>query len=477
LSAFRAVFCFAAGILVLSAATAPARAAAGRADTPAAYAQVVPVSVSGRQAVVQLPLPRAVYLAAHSSDLRDLRLFDAAGSPMPFALVERVQKGEVAHASAPVAVFAVRAAAGQRLPDDLRIRTRDDGTVMSVTPSTAHGPADRLASLVLDLRPPQPAAGIKAQVAALVVTPPPGSGNYSARVGLDASDDLQHWEPVTDAALSWLDNSQGERVQQNRIAFSPRPLRYARIRWLDGTPLEFAAIAADYVTETAASQQWDSLVLQAGEGGIGGDLAYAAPIGLPVESVGLVFQGNNVVLPALIGQYRERPRREPGGAAAFDLRPLASTTFFRMTQNGRQRASSDIDIPLTHARQWILRPQARVGEPPGLRLRWRPETVVFVAGGKPPYTLAFGRDGAQPAWQPLNQVAPGFSPSELAGLEQAQAGPALRQGDGRGDADSRLAGRSFWLWALLLGGVGALAFVAWRLTRQLKDGASGQPPA
>ena len=471
MSALRALF-------LLSVMVPALAAAAGKsADKPADYALVMPVTVSGRQAVVQLPLPRTVYLEAHTSDLRDLRLFDAAGTPMPFALTEGTAPGETVRANAPVAVFAVRAAAGRRAQDDLQIRTRDDGTVISVTPAGAQAPADRLDSLVLELRPaPTPsAAGRKAEAAALVLSAPAGSANYSARVALDASDDLQHWEPVAEVALSWLVNGQGASVQQNRIAFAPRLLRYARIRWLDGTPQEFAAVAAEFVTTVRAEQPWDSVVLQPGPGGIGGDLAYAAPAALPVESVGLVFQGNNVVLPALIGQYRERPGRAPGDAAV-DLRLVASATFFRMTQNGRQRASSDIDVPLTHAGQWVLRPQARVSERPALRLRWKPETLVFVAGGKGPYTLAFGRDGVQPAYQPLDQVAPGFSREELAALELARAGAPLRQHDGHGAPAGGMPGRAFWLWALLLCGVGALAFMAWRLTRQLKDGASDGPP-
>ena len=68
--------------LVVSTATA----AASPGDAGSDYSHIIPVSVSGNQAVVQLPLPRAVYLEARSADLRDLRLFDAAGTALPFAL-------------------------------------------------------------------------------------------------------------------------------------------------------------------------------------------------------------------------------------------------------------------------------------------------------------------------------------------------------------------------------------------------------
>lgn len=467
---------------------AAAAAADKPADNPAAYSHVISVTVSGKEAVVQMPLPRAVYLQARSADLRDLRLFDAGGTPLPFALVERVREDGVARSRAPVAVFPVRAPAGAA-QDGLQIRTREDGTLVSVrAPASEAG--DVLASLILDLQPPAVANSGAANngsnngsnigsraIAALELMPPASESSYSARVMLEASDDLQHWAPVTDAALSWLVNSQGGRVQKNRIEFAPRSFRYARLSWLEGKPVEFAAISADWVTALRAPAQWDSLVLQPTPGRSGEDLVYAAPLAIPVASVGLVFQGQNIVLPAAIGQYRDLPQRQAGEARGPDLRTVASATFYRLTQNGQQRESGDVDVAPTHASQWVLRPQAKLAERPGLRLRWQAGTIVFLAGGRGPYTLAFGRDGVPPAYLPLAQVAPGFSRGELATLELAKAGAPVQQHAPEAAAgDGNASGRAAWLWALLLCGVAALGFMAWRLVRQLKDPPPGQPP-
>jgi len=118
-------------------------------------------------------------------------------------------------------------------------------------------------------------------------------------------------------------------------------------------------------------------------------------------------------------------------------------------------------------------------EPPGLRLRWKPASMVFVAGGKAPYTLAFGRDGVQSMQVQLNQVAPGFSSSELAALEQARTGESLQQGAHPGGAGSGTQDgsnmRVLGLWALLLAGVAVLAMMAWKLSRQMKEDAMGPP--
>jgi len=474
--------------LALVATAASAGVNASAADGPRDYSHAIPLSVSGKQAVVQLPLPRAVYLEARSADLRDLRLFDAAGTSLPFALFEPEHPSRESKSMAPVAVFPVRAPAGgaSPLPEGLQIRTDAHGAVISVTAPQTHSAGDALSSLVLDMQatPGIAPARETAPVSAIALTLPAGVDNYNARLALDGSDDLQHWETLADSAVSWLVNNQGASVRKDRIEFAPHTLRFVRIRWLEGTPVEFAAIAAERVVRKYTPAQRESVVLQAKPGTVGQDLLYDAPIAVSAESLGLELQGRNVVFPALVGQYRKQTGSGPGSVASVQLQAVVNTTFFNLTQDGQQRASSDIDIAPTHASQWVVRPATTTAERPGLRLRWTPAHMVFVAGGKGPYTLAFGRAGAQAQTSqvPLAQVAPGFSTHELALLEQAKAGePVRRDGAGRdgreGAADASAGKRSTWLWALLVCGVAALAAMAWKLTQQLKEGDRDQPAA
>ncbi|MVW60987.1 DUF3999 family protein [Massilia sp. NEAU-DD11] len=439
--------------------------AAHAADTTASYSHALPLQVSGKQAVVQLRLPPDVYLHARSAHLADLRVFDSAGAPQPFALTVTTSPHQQRSVESPCKVFPIfiPGRTSGRI-DDLQVRLSRDGTVVSVSPhpGAAQGEADVLAGFVLDLG--ELPSG--ATVSSLTLAPPPDAPNYSAALIVEASNDLQDWQPLAETTVSWLVNGRGESVTSNRIGFPAQSFRYARVRWAEGNPVEFGAITAQVSQVQDTPQQWDAVTLPARRADTGQDLVYTAPVAVPAERVGVVLRGQNVVLPATIGRYAQRT------ANVTDFLPLASATFYHLNQNGNARIAGDVAIPETHLVQWILRPKGAVSDPPDLRLRWRPATLVFVAGGTPPYVLAFGKTGATSTQLALGQVAPGFDVQDLARLETARTGQLVEQyADAADGAPAATAQRRLsWLWALLLCGVGALAWMAWRLVSQLKQG-------
>jgi hypothetical protein len=183
------------------------------------------------------------------------------------------------------------------------------------------------------------------------------------------------------------------------------------------------------------------------------------------------------VTPALLGHYVELPALRSGEPARVDLEPLLRSTFYRLNQGGKVRASGDFTVDETHVAEWVLRPNAPLVPPPSLRIAWEPATIVFLASGAAPYTLAIGRDKVQNAAQDLTSVAPGFGDTELAQLETAVAGAAQVQnvaGPAPGAAQQAAAAartRTIILWSVLVLGVLAVALMARQLMRQMpKDG-------
>lgn len=453
-------------------------------DQAADYSYNLRLTVTGQQGVVGFRLPLAVYLNSRSADLSDLRVFDAAGGKPPFALYLPRPQNHTQIQSWPVKQFPVTASGQQSKPVDeieLDIQTGTDGSLLSVKTKSAKGRPlgnnQALAGLVLDLgQPKQPdKPDVKPLISALRFALPPGKQPYSAQVWLEASDNLKQWETIAAAELNWLvDTQTAETLVNDRLDFAPRAFRYARLSWRSGEPLRFAGITAESAEQTAETPKLDSLLLQPDTGRKADDLLYHAGIAIPVEKIDLHFTEPNIVLPAQVGTYRELPSKQLGKPNEWMFVPLIRNVFYRITQSGQPRHSAPVSVPATHYAEWVVRPQTPTKSKPELGLLWQPATLVFLASGNPPYTLAFGREDAKSAAADLSQVAPGFSVQELMQLEQAQAGSL--QSQPKATESDRLANsarisaqtRTIVLWGILLLGVAVLGTIAWRLFKQIK---------
>ncbi|MES2298088.1 MAG: DUF3999 family protein [Pseudomonadota bacterium] len=454
---------------------APAVRAAPQPDSVRDYSHTMAVNVSGSGGVVRLELPQQAYVYARSAGLDDVRVFDAGGAALPFALRERARQRRTESRALPVKVFPIHEDATRATALDgiaLDVHTGADGTLLSIQTQPRKGGAAgapaRLAGLVLDLRQGDQTP----QVDALRFTLPSALKTYRAQLWVESSDDLKQWEPLGTFALTWMVNGSGQTLSNDSIEFPQRRFRYARLSWREGEPLEFAQVRADAPSTTEAAPARQTLLLQALPGKVEGDLVYTGAIAIPVQQLGLQFSEPNVVLPAQLGSYRELPSRQVGKPSTWLFEQVFGATFYHITQGAGERASGDVTLPSVHLAQWVLRPQASAGATPQLRLAWTPATLLFLANGKGPFTLAFGRDGATSMQRDITQVAPGFSAAELDALAWAKLGPAQAQGAAKPAtaADAPAAQQRLWiLWGVLLLGVAVLAALAWRLMKQMRE--------
>lgn len=474
--------------LVLSVAvTLPARAAT-ESDTPSDYAFAMPVQISGKQGVVGFKVPQAVYLNAMTARLDDVRVFDAKGVAQPYSIQRPQAESRTQRSFRNVSTFPIRSRANPSTDSgiELDIKTGADGSVVSVrTNADPTGNADTsveegtVSGLILDFGVPSDATGTAGeQIAALRFSAPPDTNNYNAEIWLEISKDLKTWETIGAADIGWLTNDNAQTLSNDRLEFSPfnpQTHRYARLTWRKGDPLVFPAIQAEQFSLLQDEPPRETLWIKPEAGKIGSDLSYPAGIALPVDQVSLRLSEPNVVFPMTLGRYIERPSRVAGRKTELGFQPLVRSTFYQIEQDEQTRRSGPLPIALTQMAEWVIRPQnAAATAKPELGLSWQPDTIVFLAGGTPPYNLHFGRTDARPAGQPLGQVAPGFSAGELKRLEMAQLGEMQKMtGANAGETASELANREarnrrLALWGLLLIGVLVLAGMTWRLIQQMK---------
>lgn len=447
-----------------------------QADGPGQYTHTVELGVSGKESLVRLRLPKEVYQASRSAHLADLRIFDRQGKLVPFAVLEPGAPAQVSYRTSPVAIFPVMAESEGKASPSLDIRTSSDGTLVSVNARNEDGrkrDTSKLASLVLDTRAEEAAGTASSEISALRLTLPAYVDNYTARIALEVSDDLKHWESLGESLVSWMTNADTKALASDRIEFDSQAFRYARLSWREGTPLVFSKVVAERRTRAEAKRQIDTVALTAQPGKVGNDFVYRASSAIPVQAFGLQFTEQNVVLPALVGRYVELPALKEGQPRRWDFQPAFRATFFRLTQGGKIRTSGDVEIGESHVAEWVVRPLASLSSLPTLRISWEPANIVFLAAGLKPYSLAVGRDAANSAAVNIANVAPGFGPAELTDIEHATIGQVLQQRAATpvtSEADMAAVsarGRTVILWGVLVVGVLALALMVRHLLKQM----------
>jgi hypothetical protein len=105
---------------------------------------------------------------------------------------------------------------------------------------------------------------------------------------------------------------------------------------------------------------------------------------------------------------------------------VTTATAYRLTREGEELTSADIEVGPTTDRYWLVIVDQRGGGigsgPLGLGTGWVPHRLVFAARGAEPFQLAYGRHDARPAAFPIATLVPGYKGEE--DLE-------LRRGAGR----------------------------------------------
>lgn len=426
-------------------------------EKPADFASGMVLATPVQAPFYRVELPLGVHAQARS-DLGDVRVFNARGEAVPYALPAPPAATAAAPVSQAVPFFPVRGTTATA-PDALALDIRQDAGGRLIALRSQQGASnDKVVAYLFDL------AVLKRPVQALALDWPASISGYSSEVRLDASDDLRHWQPLTSAPLLDIHHG-GQQLAQKRISFSAGHHRYLRLTATGALPpLTAAAVEIPGEDTARPALRWHRVIATAGEeeGHYDFDLgAY-----LVASRLKVMLPEANTVAPVLL-LVRER-RQHP-------WRPVRSATVFRLARESGEAVSPALEITPQSGRYWQLRVDPRAGGLghglPVLEVGWVPQTLVFLARGQAPFTLAIGQRDATGLALPLASLLPGYRPgAELAlpeatpGVPQALGGRNAPQ-PGREDAPPP-DWKRWLLWAVLLAGTGLMALMAWRLLRQ-----------
>lgn len=430
--------------------------AASAQEAPADFTHHVPLSVSGNGPWYRLELPLAVQLNARQADLGDVRVFNAAGEPQAYALSRQSSQRTESRNVADVKWFPLYAADTQESLPGVMMKTTTEGTLVEIKPSSAAKPGKQvLRGWVLD------ASAIKAPLQQLSLDWSREQEGFQ-RFSIEASDDLQRWEPWGEgqvARLSFAD----ERVEQHDVSLPGRSARYLRLVWKgQAAPL---LTSAKLVSATRSSLPMPLVWSQplAGTRLKAGEYSWQLPTGLSVERLRIELKQPNTLAPVTLA----------GRSDAKQLwQPLNNGLLYRLTQNGQDVVQDELQLPGQVVTELKLQVDERGGglgaDAPALRFAVRATQLVFLARGEPPFSLALGNASVKAASLPLSTLIPDYSAERLNTLGQAKvvgdvavASPVVVAAVEDGPNWKKLG-----LWAVLLLGVAALGAMAYSLLRK-----------
>jgi hypothetical protein len=430
---------------------------AAAAERPQDFAFGMAIQADGRDALYEIDIPVAVYRGVTRGDLGDLRVFNGQGEVVPHALRAPVVSVEQVGAPVRLPVFPFYGEARGKIDDlNVRIERRADGTIIGIQNQPTSREQKILRGYLLD------ASGNKFPLRELQLDWQGDSSSFIGKVRVDGSDDLAVWTNLANnAALARL-AIDGHQVRRDRVELHPGKFKYLRISWPENqTALESLNVLAEPAPRMVASPRVWQNIEGAPVSGKAGEYSYDLGGYVPADRL-------RVELPQVnsLAQMQIFFR----AATKEDWRWALSAVAYRLRAGETEVTNPEIALPTNSARYWLLRVDQKGGGVgsgvPVLQFGWAPQKLVFAARGAGPFQLAYGSSTVKPAALAIAAIIPGYKTEAEFKVKSAALGAQFTLA---GAAQSRVPWdyRKIALWSILILGVGLLAWMAFRLSRQI----------
>lgn len=404
--------------------------------------------VSGREgAILSMELPAEVYSRLIRDDFRDICVFDAAGTPVPFTLASPRDDRQNASASVEAIPFFPWPEEKPKLPPSvthspsgmdveidtkggiIRIRGQADGQTLHPSTGSAEGQTDGGAPPLPQAAPVTPPDRILLDMESFLNAVPQSFTRKELRtarlllrtrdnrsvvssVTLSGSDDLSSWRSLQ-SPQPLVRLAQGEHTVERMDIDLPVPCpRYLLLRFTKDVP-EILAVSgkAEYGRRVATTRE---TLLSGTLAKDGRSAEYTLTGAYPLYAINFISK-----------QADFMPFRLDVASPVSEKhwRPLLTGVIYNFEKDGVTVSNSP--FPLTRISGKHLRLGGTWEVPfvsaPDLLIAWRPHTLTFLARGQGPWTIAYGRT------EPV-QTSP-FLPGEFDAGEPAHILPGSNATD------------------------------------------------
>lgn len=426
--------------------------------SPQDFAYGMPVVTQEPAAAYRLELPLDVYRKVVRADLGDLRVFNSQGASVPYELRSPEQPSATRPPGTRLSLFPLRGDPGKAL-DAMRLTIESGRASLDLRTQGAPAAPATVGAYILDGRV------LKVPVSSLRLEWPDDAPDFAGRVNIEASDDLGSWRIVGDSEPVANLRAGAERLIEQRVEFTPTQAKFWRLSWAgDHAPFSITGVVAE-----PAEHREDVKRATMSKKGAATDKpeAFAVDLGtrLPIDRVNIEWpESNSVGLVTLMS--RESTKDEWGAVLRHG--------FYRLDGPAGELRNGFVPIAVNRHRHWLLKlekSEDAAGGAPALTVGWIPHELVFVARGQGPYTLAFGSGAVLNGETTLSTVLPRMKIGSASLAPLVELGGATRLEP----PQAPFPWKSVLLWAVLLIGVAMLAWMTFRLIKQMNG--SAKPPA
>ncbi len=415
------------------------------------------IDIDSSTAFQRLTLSDAVYRASQHAYCRDLRIFDANGAPVPFAITPAATPMSIEVKRQTLSWFPLPAQTVDTADQwAAGVKITADGSLKWIAPPA---PSPERSGDLIDV------SGLEGVIDALHIQL--AENQYQGRVRVLASDDLKVWQSVGEGSLLSL-QTPTQQLRQQRIALSGIHKAYLQLQWLDRVPLIAAIEAEIEITGSNRSQapQWQTLSLLQSDVAKG-EYIFDNEGCFTAEGMDIMLPQTNTVVEGRLENSDYLPITQHSPL----WHQVAATQLYRLQESGQPDLTQPIlHFPPQNKPYWRLHVATDYGGigtgNPVLKMAWRPATLTFLARGAAPFILAVGANNV--AYQPMPLEALPLSATTAIGDARLGVETQHQVVSGVIKQPKPDGTRIYVLWAVLLAAVALLAMMAFHLFKGLK---------
>ncbi|MDR1360149.1 MAG: DUF3999 domain-containing protein [Deltaproteobacteria bacterium] len=415
-------------------------------------------------AVLSFTLPESVYKGLELAAFQDLCVFDADGTPVPFELRAPQGTNQRLEVEAELPYFLWQPdKAETRTPGSMDVEINTSGGIVRVKGQTGDPARSGVVSCLLDLQTFFDAASSSVSRAGQAFSAADlrertirvlmgGDQPFMIPVTMKTSADLDSWISIGKAQML-VRTRQGEvSLERDSLSLPETAQRYLLLQFAESA-VPFSSFSAKAVFDKTVHEIRESIA----PGALSTDkrlVAYSLPGRFPLTAVGFDLPQADMMAVRLLGAD------DPSGPYF----QYASGFIYRLEQDGATVAGEA--FPVTDSRRyWNLQAIGDIpfAAAPGMRVYWRAGELLFLARGKGPWTLAFGRRTAVQATALPQLARSDVLPAREIAPPAADAGTSAPPPAAQKDED-----RAWILWAVLFLAVVFLSGVTVWLVRTMK---------